>query len=288
MIKKLFFSASATTLILFSSCSVLHKHKSPKALPGTWQSTPIAIDGDSKDWPSPYPNYDAKALIGYATSNDKHNLYITMEAGDELTQLKVLKKGMVVSIDTGGQKDGQMHINYPLENDDDPLDMVKQDKSSYHYSHIDHQFDAIIEKSLRTATQLSLDGFISGNGGFTITQQTPSGIKVRAKIDEYRELVWEAVVPFKAIYGTDTITAAQAGKPISVCFAIKGYKKPDTKGNDNMSGGSNNSMQGMGGGRSNAMRGGGGGASPRAAAANPMENLYESSKTWKQFGIAFQ
>ncbi len=62
-------------------------------VPGTWQATPIVIDADSKDWPSPYPNYDSKALIGYATSNDKKYLYITMETGDENTEMKVLKEG---------------------------------------------------------------------------------------------------------------------------------------------------------------------------------------------------
>src|ERR1700733_16221077 len=103
-----------TSVFLFSFVSILsilscgsshHSGKGKAVLPGTWQPEPIVIDGDSKDWPSPYPNYDAKAMVAYATSNDKENLYITMETGDELTQIKILKQGMIVSIDTSGNKD---------------------------------------------------------------------------------------------------------------------------------------------------------------------------------------
>src|SRR4051812_31694016 len=103
-------------LAMASSCGG-SKHSGSKNLaPGTWQATPIIIDGDSKDWPSPYPNYDSKAMIAYASSNDAQNLYITMQTGDELALMKILKQGMTVSIDTGGSKDATFQINYPLSN----------------------------------------------------------------------------------------------------------------------------------------------------------------------------
>src|SRR5580658_13617 len=90
--------ASLTLLIFCSSCGGSKHKKSKDFMPGTWQATPITIDGDSKDWPSPYPNFDSKAKIAYATSNDKQFLYITMQTGDEMTQTKILKQGMIVSI----------------------------------------------------------------------------------------------------------------------------------------------------------------------------------------------
>ena len=277
--------ALASAVVLSASCSIFHKNKKPRLLPGTWQATPIVIDGDSKDWPSPYPNYDAASLVAYATSNDKYNLYITMESGDELVQMKVLKRGMVVSIDTGGKKDPQLHINYPLENDNDPLEMMKDDKSAYKSKHIDHQLDGKIDKNLREATQFSTEGFIECNGGYMISQPTPCGIKIRARIDEYKELVWEAVIPFKAIYGVDTISAQYAGKPISVCFAVKAFKNPGSKQPAENNSGMNNNMSARGGGRGG---GGGKGGGSRAPAEDPMQHLYESTKTWKVFGIAYQ
>lgn len=283
-------------LLLFVSCGgARHTAKSSAALPGTWQSQPIVIDGDSKDWPSPYPNYDAKAKVAYATSNDRENLYITMETGDEMTQIKILKQGMTVSIDTGGHKSADFNINYPLQNDNEPLELSKKDfgpKKGGMDDYENKQLEKKISKSAQDANQFSLDGFMHCNGGFMAKQTTPCGIAVRMRIDEYKELVWEAVIPFKAIYNKETISAADAGKPISVCFAVKAFKKADSKnsgGDNNTGGGMNNGMGGAGMNSSMQGRGRGGGrGGNRGKAEDPMQHLYENTKTWKFFGIAYQ
>lgn len=296
MMKK-YISGLAIGAILVASCgSSRHSGKSHNALPGTWQATPITIDGDSKDWPSPYPNYDAKAMVGYATSNDKENLYITMQTGDELTQVKILKQGMIVSIDTGGGKDPAFSINYPLPNDNDPLELpkvMKDPASSNQPMHIGSMLAKQIDKSTQDATQYTLDGFGTCNGGFMVAQTSPCGIKVRMRMDEYRELVWEAVIPFKVLYNKANITQADMGKPISVCFAVKGFKNgsknvENSNGGMNQtgSGGMNSSMHGGGGGRGGGGRGGGG--KNRGSAENPMDKLYESTRTWKLFSLSYQ
>ena len=281
------FIVFASVIVFSFSCNCSKHSEKSKTLPGTWQSQPIVIDGDSKDWPSPYPNYDAKAMVAYATSNDKNNLYVTMETGDEMTQLKILKQGMTVSIDTNGRKESQFNINYPLQNDNDPIEMSKQEphKKESHY-HPEGQWSSNIRKSAKDANQFSLEGFKNCNGGYIITQTTSCGIKVMLRIDEYKELVWEAVIPFRAIYNKDTITAADAGRPISVCFSVNRFKHPGSKSSSDNSAnpaGMNNNMS------SGGMRGGGasrgGGRSPNE---DPLQHLYENTKTWKQFGIAYQ
>ena len=267
-------------------------------MPGAWQATPIVIDGDSKDWPSPYPNFDAKAKIAYATSNDRKNLYITMETGDEMTQTKILKQGMIVSIDTGGSKNVEFHINYPLPNDNDDIDIPKNEggrkQQDGETMFSGRQIQMKLEKMTKSANQFSIEGFINCNGGYMVSQTAPCGISVTARIDEYKELVWEAVIPFKAIYNKETITAADAGKHISVCFSVKAFKKQESKGGgDNGAGNGGGMNNGMGGAGSNSSmhgggRGGGGKGGSKAPAENPMQHLYESTKTWKFFGLAFQ
>jgi hypothetical protein len=119
-----------------------------------------------------------------------------------------------------------------------------------------------------------------------VSQTTSCGIKVIARIDEYKELVWEAVVPFKAIYNKSVITAQDAEKPISVCFAIKGFKNPSSKNADNSNGISNNTGTGANlNGRNNQ----GTGRPPSTRQPeNPMQHLYDNTKTWKQFGLAYK
>ena len=291
MNQKLMAGISLLTVVFISSCGgSRHSGRSKNFIPGTWQQQPIVIDGNSKDWPSPYPNFDAKAKIAYATSNDKENLYITMEAGDEMTQMKILKQGMTVSIDTSGGKDAGFHINFPLPNDSEPMDLPQDGRKRDPASLQGKQLDIKLSKGAKDANQFSLEGFSGCNGGYMVSQTTQCGIKVIVRVDEYKELVWEAVVPFKAIYNKAVITAEDANKPISVCFAIKGFKNPATKNADNggngisnNTGGSAANISGRGG-----NRGGGGRTGGTRQAENPMQHLYDNTKTWKYFGLAFK
>jgi hypothetical protein len=289
MLRSIIIFGSSIFFVVLCGCNG-SKHSSSKASPpGTWQSTPIVIDGDSKDWPSPYPNYDSKAMIAYASSNDAQNLYITMETGDQTALMKILKQGMTVSVDTGGNKDHQFKINYPLPNDNEPFDYTKAEHAKTKEggsSLLTRQSEQKISRMVQDANQYSLEGFSGCTGGYLVSQTLPCGIKVKARFDEYKELVWEAVVPFKAIYGRD-VTAADAGKQVNVCFLVKGFKAPGPKNADNATNGMNSGMGGAG--SNSAMRSGprsGGGR--RTDSQDPMQHLYETTKTWKQFGIAFQ
>lgn len=247
-------------------------------MPGTWQSAPVVVDGDNKEWPSPYPNYDSKGKIGYATSNDGSYLYITMQTGDELTEMKILKAGMTVSIDTGGKKNATFNINYPLQNDASELDLPAPDGDKASAVQFEKQLFSRIRKAMETAGQISLDGFNGCSGGFMTGQANPCGIKVKARINEYKELVWEAAIPLKALYNKELLTAEDAGRPISVCYAIKGLKGAK-KATDNANGNINQSIGGNRNAMMNAMPQGSG------RAENPLEHLYTTTKTWKQFTL---
>ena len=255
-------------------------------MPGTWQAQPVEIDGDSKDWPSPYPNYDSKALIAYATSNDNQYLYISMETGDEMAQMKILQNGMIVSIDTSGNKTGQFQINFPMKNDNELFDIPKHDK--YAKPGAENEFKKKqsvqkIKKGASSASQYGLEGYGSCSGGYMVSQTAPCGVKVRIGMDDYNELVWEAAIPLNAIFQKGATATTLNGKPISVCFAIKAYKKPDTKSETDNSAQPTSQNRSMGGG---GMRGGGArGSNPKSAPANPLQALYESTKTWKYFSI---
>lgn len=277
----------AILTVVSISCNSLKKNGTAKnTLPGTWQSTPIVIDGDNKDWPSPYPNYDAKAKIGYATSNDGRNLYITMQTGDEMAQVKILKQGMIVSIDTGGQKEAQFTIVYPMPNDNEALDMNRQESvgAGNRSSVAVRQMEQKLKRMTQEASQFSLEGFPGCSGGFMAAQTAPCGIKVCARMNEFKELVWEAVIPFTVLFGKESMTAEH---PVSVCFTVKGLKG----GGSNTSGGNTSPgmNDGMGGaGRNSSMQGGSGTGRPplsKSGVSEPMQFMHETTKTWKHFGI---
>ncbi len=291
MTRRPFGKLSIAVLILVGwSCGMSKHAKTGNAAPGVWAAQPVDIDGDSKEWPSPYPNYDAKGRMAYATSNDNDYLYVTMETGDELTQIKVLKNGLTMSIDTGGGKSPQFIINYPMPNDNSTFDMTKADmkvkNNEYGGVPSKQQFQKL-KKGVDAATQYALEGFGSCSGGYNVNQTAPCGVKVRLGLDAYGELVWEAAIPLKALYGT-TETKPGARTPVSVCFATKGMKKPDAKTDESSS--TNMASNGMSGSGMNnpGMRGGNArrNTGVKSAAEDPMAHLYESTKTWKFFRLA--
>lgn len=273
--------------LLISSCATFKHASAPTLQEGAWQSQPVAIDGDSKDWPSPYPNYDSKAMIAYATSNDKKNLYVTMETGDVLIQYKMLTQGMTVVIDTTGRKESTFSINFPLLNTTDPMELPRLEGGQVRAS---RQTEQKLAKEAEKPNQFSLDGgFGTCNGGYMISQVAPCGVKVKMRMDEYKQLVWEAVIPFKAIYNKEEITAADAGRPLSVGFVLKGATDPEAK---NKSASSNSSPMASDPSSATIGRNTQGGRMQRAPMSinsqNPMQLLYETTKTWKHFKIAWQ
>ena len=197
---------------------------------------------------------------------------------------------MVVTIDTSGKKGDGFVISYPLQNDNEIFEVQKSGehlRKEQTGPQVNKQFGQKVKKAAGLANQLALDKFIDCSGAFLISQPTPCGINVKLAIDQYNDLVWEAVIPFKSIYGKQSISKTDVGRGISVCFAIKGYKKPETKstaGDNNSMGqsGMNSGGRNANGARMNSMHG----AGARAVQENPMAHLYESSKTWKQFSIA--
>lgn len=301
------FSNTVIALILFFSISCSStKHSKSKRLPGTWQAQPITIDGYNKDWPSPYPEYDDKAMLGYAVSNDKDNLYITVETGDPATQLKILREGLTVWIDKTANKDEITAINFPIPrqvskessqegNKPVPVHMQQgqgggsQDKRRF-------ELEDRVKKALSEANEYSLQGFKSCNLQYHIMETDSCGIVVRIGLDADNELVWEAVVPFKTFYYKPHISMSDRGKPISICFETTGIKRPAGQaGGSHGGGGGVRPGFGMGmGGMGMGMHMGGGGLRGRGNRGGQnnnndiMESLYKSTKTYKKFGIAFQ
>ncbi len=293
----LIFTCSFAVLLISCSSS---KHSGTKKIPGTWQSEPIVIDGSNKDWPSPYPEYDDKAQLGYAVSNDKDNLYITVETGDPATQLKILRNGLTVWIDKAGERNEETAINYPIPvataektgRDDERPSPGQWQGGGLEKKRI--ELEDRVKMEISNAREFSLQGFKGCNMQFQLSEKDTCGIIVRMTLDADNELVWEAAVPFKAFYPKREVDKRDKGKPISICFETVGLKRPAGQSRSGSSHGGG-MRPGIGvGGMGMGMRMGGGGMSGTGNRQggqnnenNIMEPAYKSTATWKKTGIAF-
>lgn len=296
------FAYTALVLATFQlvSCST-SKHSTTKRLTGVWQSQPVTADGNNKDWPSPYPEYDSKAAIGYAISNDKDNLYITVETGDQATQMKILRNGLTVWIDKTGAKEQITAINYPIprsfthgknaakeDNESQSSTGQWRDPNDAQQQRLNREDR--IRQLMDDAKEFSLQGFKHCNSQFSIIQKDSCGIEVHIGLDE-TTLIWEAVIPFKTFYPKGQIDKRDKGKIMSICIETTGAERPagggggrEFRGGGRMQPSIGFGISGLGMSTGGMNRGGYYG-NPQS---NNMESLYKSTETWKKFGIAWQ
>lgn len=298
---------SISYLVVAGGCKS-SKGSNTSRLPGMWQVQPIVVDGSNKDWPSPYPEYDEKAQLGYAVTNDKDNLYITVETGDQATQLKILRNGLTVWIDKSGGKDEVTAINYPIPanfGNKTPGAAGNRDERGEQSLRMQMQQGDVqkkrlamterIKKLMDDAGEFSLEGFKACNAQFPVLGKDSCGIMVHMGLDEDNELIWEAVIPLRSFWYKAQVEKRDMGKPVSICFETTGLPRTAGQGSGggrSSGGGFRPSVGvGMGGGLGMSMGGHGGRGGGRGQAAsgpdNSMEPMYKSTKTWKRFGLAY-
>lgn len=272
------------------SCSTTKKVSTPE--PSIiWQAKPVTIDGVNSEWSLPYTYMDSKAKIEYTFSNDRENLYITMKSGDKATQMRILNGGMNVWIDLSGKKTKTTGISFPLQSTT-PMKAPSHDNTDPEDASGPQKRAALMLKNaVDNARDYSLKGFNSCEGTFLIKQGNSCGIETKIGLNETDDLVWEAKVPFKSFY-KEAIGPEDVAKTISICFDIKGLKKPDMAsagggrggGGGGMRGGGGGGMRGGGGG---GMRGGGrGGGMGGGTAGQERSLLFESTTTWEKIHLA--
>jgi hypothetical protein len=216
-----------------------------------WQSKPIEADGNSNEWSMPLRFYDKNSKLCYTVTNDSVNLYLCIRATDEQIQMKILRAGMQLWIDTTGKNKQQVGILFPYtsigRNAPPPTEIMQGQKPG---------INAMMKKFISKYNEMQLIGFKPPIAGL-IPLKNDYGISVGINMDSTNLLVFEAVVPFKTFY-KQTLSASDSTKIFGITIIINAMQMPqmsrNTTSGDMQSGGN---MKG-GGGPPNGMQGGGG------------------------------
>jgi len=273
------------TLILFilASCKApLYQTK--------WQDHEVVADGNPQEWKIPLRFYDSKSKLSYTVTNDLENLYICIRVTDDAGQVKIMKAGMQIWIDTSGSNKETTGILFP-QRTREQTDAPAQSSDSK-----DKRPDGrkINMKSLRSSFQkdykeMQLTGFKAPIRG-SIPLQNDFGINLGINWDANRYdssyiMIYEAVIPFKTFY-KNKLTSADSLKKIGISIIVNQLPHPPVKGGGSrggggggggMGGGGMRGGGGMGGGGmgGGGRRGGGGGGRSAPEVQNP---LYETNK----------
>jgi hypothetical protein len=273
-------------LIAFALATGCHSSRSGQqdGLPQTavWQQTPLVIDGSDSDWVSPLPWYDSKERLAYSLSNDRENVYILLAVKDPQEQHKIIEGGMTVWINTQAEKtdNGAAGIGFPTDSRN------SREKSLMAAARPDLYTDK--PRSLDDLTDYSLFGFDKDEpiATYPYGQPNKEGVEVRIDFNRNGELIYEARVPFTAIFPRSS-SGIFAHKSLAIGFVLEGL--PPQKGMRQGGGGPDISVGGGIGLGSFGSGGGiglsiGTGSLGRSGGGN--SQLYKQTKVWQVLPLA--
>jgi uncharacterized membrane protein YgcG len=246
----------------------------------------ITIDGDPKEWGDSLPYYNKDKQINYALANDQDNIYMAIRINDRSQQIRVLRAGLTLSIDTKGRKKETFSITFPVgdQSISDQLQEANDLQGSNDVTQQDR--DDLAKARLTKLREIRVVGFKDIEGEMITTSNT-YGIKTAIDYDKDGNLVYEAAIPLKFFHADDLSKSEWAFN-----FKINGIthkgqtpNSPDQDGPGKAGRGSGG-MSGGGGGRGG--RGGGRGGHMGGGNSAPVDRseLSKSVDFWEKYYLS--
>ena len=229
----------------------------------------IVIDGGLKDWGDSLRYYNKDKQLNYALANDQDNLYMAIRINDRSEQIRVLRAGLTLSIDTRGKKKETFTMTFPV-GDQSAQGMAENIQDLQGGSNDVKQEDReeLMKAKLTKLREIKVTGFKDIESE-TMTTSNTYGFKVAIDYDKDGNLVYEAAIPLKFFHADDLSKNEWAFN-----FKINGITRPgqdkdkgDHEGMTHGGGaggfaGGGGGRGGRGGGRGGRMGGGGGNNAP--------------------------
>src|SRR5664279_585498 len=172
-------------IALLASISLLFMFSCSKDVSNSlWHNKDIIQEKESGDLETPLRFYDPKSRLQYTFLNDNENLYICVKAMEDQSQLKIMRSGLQLWIDTTGRNKKSINVSYPLPGEDtngglrqDKKQGGIKDKNAFH-----NQF-------LLAHSDMMLTGFKPPMNGL-IPLENKFGIAVNIRWDSIGTMVY--------------------------------------------------------------------------------------------------
>jgi YD repeat-containing protein len=247
----------------------------------------MAVDGDLKKWGDSLRYYNAEKRINYALANTKDTLYMAIRLDDRIDQMRVLRAGLMLSIDPKGKKKETFSITFPLNVQGNiPLNQLHADTDG---AVTKQDREELMRERITTLRGIKVTGFTDVEDEMITTSNT-YGFQTAVNYDDAGNLVCEAAIPLKYFHVDDPSKSDWAFN-----FKINGVERKLNSGNNEQEGGSSHGGRGggMGGGGGGGMGGGGGRHGGRGGSNSQGQSsggdkgeLAKSSDFWVKFYLA--
>jgi hypothetical protein len=246
----------------------------------------ITIDGDLKDWGDSLRYYNQDKQLKYTLANDRDNLYLAIRVNDRSEQIRILRAGLTLSIDTRGKKKESFTMTFPVGDQSSPgLAETARELRGVNNDVKQEDRDELIQARLTKLREIKITGFKDIESEIMTTSNT-YGFKVALDYDKDGDLVYEAAIPLKFFHADDLSKNEWAFN-----FRINGITGP---GQNHENGEHDGLTRGGGGGgfggagRRGSRGGGHGGRVEGGANQTPVDRseLSKSVDFWEKFYLA--
>jgi len=208
---------------LASACRSTKADRSvPDGQASNWQKQPLTIDGSDSDWVRPLPGIEATEKLTYAMTNDADNLYVLISTKDPAEQNKILSGGMTVWINNQAEKtnDQAIGLGFPLDPHSNREKQLMAEARPQVYKDRSAKLD--------DADVYELYGFSREEpiGHYNYGDTNKEGVQVRMNYNASGDLVYEAMIPLKAVFPKASSAHYYAGKDIAIGIFIEGIPAP--------------------------------------------------------------
>lgn len=207
-----------------------------------------SVDGSIADWSLPLRFYDKDSHLQYSLANNDSMLYICFRVTEPEYQMKILKGGLTINIDTTGKKREDISLICPIPENRCPLNNRRIDMDGSMPQSNANQMQYLLKEELPLAfSQYTLEGF-KHNGTFSASKDTQN-IKVATMINDFNAFVIEYSIRISSFY--KPLQPSDAERKISLSFVVKGISAPSRNIEPHMSmaGGNHGGDGEMGGGQ---------------------------------------
>jgi hypothetical protein len=184
--KKLVIVSALLIVVLsfFQSCEI-------QSFNGTWAQS-VSNNNDSLIFKSPLRFYDTNTRLQYSICNDTKNIYIYIKATEKMAQLKILRSGLLLKIDTLGKHTYQKTLLYPIigKKGAKPVPMISE-----------KDWDVFVSRFSYDHSFMKITGFPSYIDD-EIPIKNENGISVSITWDRFDVLLYKATIPFSQIIST--------------------------------------------------------------------------------------
>ena len=157
----------------------------------------IKIDGNATEWNNKFQAYNRATGIFYTLANDNDNLYLAVQATDQLIIRKIMNGGITLKIDTGGKKNSSVTISYPVfARNNRPLINLKDKPSDA--GRLDSLVATVNKRFAEKSKEIKIHG-ISSIPDTLISIYNQDNIKAAAVFDHAAAYNYELAIPLKYV-----------------------------------------------------------------------------------------